>query len=207
MMKKLLLVLLFVFMFLPVGVFAEGKVNVYLFRGDGCPHCEEFNKFIHGIDGYENKVMVQDYEVWGNEKNYKMMEKIAKMRKEEVEGVPYIIIGDKAWVGYSSDMNKEIEDQINKVYNQDASERYDVMKEYQKVGDDITLDEEDEDEDEFEDEDDCYCDCEADGYVLEDTMIGAAILSFIAGILVAGVPLLIAVIVLIILLIKNKRNG
>ena len=213
-MKKLLFVLLFVFMFLPVGVFAQGKVNVYVFRGDGCPHCEEFNNYIHSLDNYEDKIMVQDYEVWNNEKNDEMMKLIALMRKEEngAEGVPYIIIGNKSWFGYSSEMNKEIEDQINKVYNQDVSQRYDVMKEYNKNKDDLSIEDYEEyyndySYDDEEDEDDYYYDCEDEGYVTEDTMVGAAILAFIAGLAVAGIPLLIIIIIFGILLFSKKRNG
>lgn len=53
------------------------------------------------------------------------MDEVAKTLGEEPNGVPYIIIGDKSFTGYSEEMNSQIESQINKVYKQ--TDRYDVM--------------------------------------------------------------------------------
>ena len=34
-------------MFIPVMVFAEEKtINIYLFYGDGCPHCKELEEWL-----------------------------------------------------------------------------------------------------------------------------------------------------------------
>jgi hypothetical protein len=43
--KKILLILLFVIIF-PVSEKAANVVNLYLFYGDGYPHCAEEEKFI-----------------------------------------------------------------------------------------------------------------------------------------------------------------
>ncbi len=215
-MKKLLLFVLVSIMFLPIGVFAEEKVPVYVFRGEGCPHCEEFLNYIKGLDSYKDKITIKDYEIWFDENNQERMYKVAYMRKDkDATGVPYIIIGDKSWIGYSSDNNKEIEAQIDKVYNQSLSDRYDVMDEYNNKKDTISkedyyeyfeIDPSDESEDDDYDYDD-YSYCEDEGYVTEDTMVGAAILAFVGGLAVAGIPLIIVIVVLSIVLIKKKRNG
>ena len=44
---------------------------------------------------------IVDYETWNNQGNAKLMEAIAKLRGETVEGVPYIIIGNKSWNGFT----------------------------------------------------------------------------------------------------------
>lgn len=142
---KYLVVLLAIFLVLPFGVFAEDennttnesettasnddkKVNLYLFRGEGCPHCAEAEEWFDSIKGkYGDYFKVVDYEVWNDEDNAKLMEKVAKLRKEDVSGVPYIIIGDKSWNGFDESYEDEMIDQIKSVYSQDVSKRYDIM--------------------------------------------------------------------------------
>lgn len=142
---KYLVVLLAIFLVLPFGVFAEDennttsesettvsnddkKVNLYLFRGEGCPHCAEAEEWFDSIKGkYGDYFKVVDYEVWNDEDNAKLMEKVAKLRNEDVSGVPYIIIGDKSWNGFDESYEDEMIDQIKSVYSQDVSKRYDIM--------------------------------------------------------------------------------
>lgn len=142
---KYLVVLLAIFLVLPFGVFAEDennttseseatesnddkKVNLYLFRGEGCPHCAEAEEWFDSIKGkYGDYFKVVDYEVWSDEDNAKLMKKVAKLRNEDVSGVPYIIIGDKSWNGFDESYEDEMIDQIKSVYSQDVSKRYDIM--------------------------------------------------------------------------------
>lgn len=142
---KYLVVLLAIFLVLPFGVFAEDennitseseatesnddkKVNLYLFRGEGCPHCAEAEEWFDSIKGkYGDYFKVVDYEVWNDEDNAKLMEKVAKLRNEDVSGVPYIIIGDKSWNGFDESYEDEMIKQIKSVYSQDVSKRYDIM--------------------------------------------------------------------------------
>lgn len=142
---KYLVVLLAIFLVLPFVVFAEDennttnesettasnddkKVNLYLFRGEGCPHCAEAEEWFDSIKGeYGDYFKVVDYEVWNDEDNAKLMEKVAKLRNEDVSGVPYIIIGDKSWNGFDESYEDEMIKQIKSVYSQDVSKRYDIM--------------------------------------------------------------------------------
>ena len=136
--KYLMLLLAMVFV-LPFTVLAEGeeaesvdnRVKVYFFRGEGCPHCAEAEQWFSKIqDEYGSKFQIVDYETWNNADNAKLMQKVAVARGEEDEatGVPYIIIGDKSWIGFAeSSMADEIKSQIDTVYAQAESDRYDVM--------------------------------------------------------------------------------
>ena len=51
---------------------------------------------------------------------------------EEARGVPYIIIGDKVFAGYSSSDDNDLKSAIKKLYDTKKSKRYDVLKEYKK---------------------------------------------------------------------------
>ena len=141
-MKKILCMFLLAVLFvLPFGAFAEGeeeatttaaeednRVPVYLFRGDGCPHCQEAEEWFKSIEGeHGSKFKVVDYETWYNEDNAKLMEKVASARGETADGVPYIIIGEKSWNGFAESYEEEILAQINDVYNQAPADRYDII--------------------------------------------------------------------------------
>ena len=86
-------------------------------------------------DEYGERFTIKDYETWYDEDNAELMKKVAKARGEEDQatGVPYIIIGNKSWIGFADEYKDEIKEQIDKVYGQDVSERYDILK-YVKSG-------------------------------------------------------------------------
>ncbi len=138
--KYLILSLAFVFL-LPFNVFADeetttatedNKVKVYFFRGEGCSHCAEALEWFSSIEEeYGSKYEIIDYETWYSEENSDLMAEVAKARGEEEKatGVPYIIIGDKSWVGWSTETNgPEVLSQIDSEYEKTVDERYDVMK-------------------------------------------------------------------------------
>lgn len=143
---KLLFVIMVGILLVPFSVLAKDeekatsndtdtKVKVYLFRGEGCPHCAEAEEFFDSIQSeLGDQFKLISYETWYNSDNASLMEKVASVRKEEASGVPYIIIGDQSWQGYASDYDEEIKSKIKEEYKKDVSERYDVMKYVDAVG-------------------------------------------------------------------------
>lgn len=121
-MKNLKLLLLMLTTFFMVGnisqVNAKEKVNVYLFYGDGCPHCEHADEFLNNIEeDYKEKFNLVKYETWYNEENAVLMEAVAAKLDVAAEGVPFIVIGDKSLGGYSEEYNDQIRDMIVKAYD------------------------------------------------------------------------------------------
>ena len=105
---------------MPFGEKQDGKVLVYFFRGEGCPHCEEAENWFNSIqEEYGSKFKIIDYEVWYNSENAALMQKISDTRGDDASGVPYIIIGDKSWIGYTEDYNEEIINQIIQISNKE----------------------------------------------------------------------------------------
>ena len=143
---KFLLVLLLALLIIPFAVYAdEGEENasegseettevskevpIYFFRGEGCPHCQEAEEWFSSIEEeYGQYFVIKDYETWYNTDNADLMSKVEEARGEEAGGVPYIIIGDKSWIGFAEDYEDEIISQIQTVYSQDINARYDIMK-------------------------------------------------------------------------------
>ncbi len=107
----------------------ENKVPVYLFRGQGCSHCHEFLEFVASdlIKEYGDKFELISYEVWNNKENANLMEEVSEYLDDDANGVPYIIIGEKTYNGYSESMNDEIKTAIDDLYR--SEERYDILTE------------------------------------------------------------------------------
>lgn len=144
-MKKLksILVILAILLVLPFGVWAEenttedsttevveesNEVKLYFFHGDGCGYCANAEAWFEEIEEeYGDKFEVVDYEVWYNEENSNLMTAVGEVRKETPGGVPYIIVGNQSWDGFSDDYKESILAKIESEYEQDPSERYDVM--------------------------------------------------------------------------------
>ncbi len=149
---SLLLILLAAMLLLPTTVFAEGEevtttgeevtetaeeskeAIVYLFRGEGCPHCAEAEAWFQSIEEeYGSMFKIVDYETWENTENRELFVKVLKARGEYVSdeeslGVPYILVGDKSWNGFADDYKDEIIEQIKNVFAQNIDDRYDIMK-------------------------------------------------------------------------------
>lgn len=112
------------------------KITIYMFRGNGCAYCKSFLNYLKDslLDKYGDKFKIVSFEVWYNSENASLMQEVASFLNDDADGVPYVIIGDKTFVGYSESLNSEIESAITTLYN--SSNRYDVFEEMNKTTDD-----------------------------------------------------------------------
>ena len=94
------------------------EVTIYIFRGNGCPHCTDAVQYFnsHHID----KVNVITYEVWYNPNNKNLYSLVAKEFDLNSKGVPFIIVGDTYYfIGFSNGediMNIALKETQNKDY-------------------------------------------------------------------------------------------
>ena len=87
----------------------DGKVIIYFFRGEGCSHCAEAEAWFESIEEeYGDYFTIKDYETWYNQDNAEYMQKVAESRGDEAGGVPYIIIGDYTWLGFTEEYEDEM---------------------------------------------------------------------------------------------------
>lgn len=76
------------------------KVKIYIFRGNGCPHCETaVVEFYELGDKYDDYLEVVSYEVWENSDNSLLASAVAKSLGHNLTGVPFIVVGDKYMSG------------------------------------------------------------------------------------------------------------
>lgn len=111
---------------------SDKQITIYLFRGYGCGYCHRFLEFLNSIiDDYGKYFKVVSYETWYDRDNYNLMTEVSNFLGQPAGGVPYIIIGDQVFAGYSNEFDDSIKEAIKKLYNQ--KDRYDVMVEMEKA--------------------------------------------------------------------------
>ena len=123
MKKKLLLLSLFIILFFPLFVEAKENVILYFFHGDGCPHCREETKFLKRMSKKYSYLKIVKYEVWYNEENSTLLDKVFDAYKISVPGVPTTIIGDTFISGYDDTIGEKIERAIE-YYSSHKSDDY-----------------------------------------------------------------------------------
>lgn len=134
MKKGLISIVLFIFLLIPFNVFADEKMNVYFFYGDGCPHCAEAEReLLPELEKMDDINLIKN-EVWFNEKNQKLLNEVAKAFDAQ-SLIPFIVVGDVHTIGYSSSTKETIKQAI-RYYR--VNEFTDQVAKIQK-GEDITL--------------------------------------------------------------------
>lgn len=134
-MKKILKIFIYILilsLFIPITSFAlsssykdvvcdeldveveKDKINIYLFYGSGCPHCKAEKELLSKLeDKYPDKLNIYLYEVWDSKDNAKIMRKLKKdFGLDENDSVPFTVIGEKYFYGYSDNIGVKIEKQI-----------------------------------------------------------------------------------------------
>ena len=87
----------------------EKTVELVLFWGDGCPHCEAERDWLEQAQEEYPHLEVTQHEVWYDEANRELLMETADRMGFEVSGVPTTIIGDAHWVGFSDSVQAQME--------------------------------------------------------------------------------------------------
>ena len=102
-MKKLkyFIFLIFLFVILIPSTNAKEKVNMYLFYGRECPHCEQLIEKLEYLKK-QYPIKVYMYEIWHNQKNSELATIVADKLSTRITGVPFLVINNTSMSGYSS---------------------------------------------------------------------------------------------------------
>ena len=136
MKKVIILSLLVMLLLIPYVTSAEETeevvenkepVNLYLFMGDTCHYCENFIEWLDTLDdNIRQRFNIIKIEVWKNASNSSAMDEVAEIMGDDSGSVPYIVIGDFSYIGFSEvDDSQIIIDAINEEYEKDT--RNDVI--------------------------------------------------------------------------------
>ncbi len=113
--KKCLSLIILVFtligFFIPwgqVNAQTSDDVSIYLFWGDGCPHCAKAKPFLEDLAKSNSNIKYFNYEIYYNDANQEIFRKVAQGFGFEPRSVPTIFIGEKYWEGYSDEIRDDI---------------------------------------------------------------------------------------------------
>ena len=140
-MKRVVKILLLILLIVPFNVFAyssdykdvvapitdtkvdDNKINLYLFKGDGCPHCAQEEKWLKEIKTkYKDYLNIYEFEVWYNKENSNYLNEVRRVLGDtKSNGVPYTVIGDSYFVGYSEAIGSRIESKIKEYIRLDEN--------------------------------------------------------------------------------------
>lgn len=81
-------------------VIGEGKVCLYFFWGQGCPHCAEEKPFLDELK-QRYPVEVYEFEVYSSQENAKLWGDVCRKYGFQPVGVPTTFVGDKAFIGFT----------------------------------------------------------------------------------------------------------
>lgn len=90
----------------------ENPVYVYLFWGDGCPHCAAAKPFFESLPNKFSNVIYQSIEIYNDQDNLQFFSNMAEKFGIEQLGVPTIFVGPHFVQGYSEELDQQIIDVI-----------------------------------------------------------------------------------------------
>lgn len=124
--QKILGIILFIMLLIPNNVSAlEQEVTVYLFYGEGCPHCADEKVFLAQLQEEYDNLNVVLYETWYNSNNLELANIVRDKIGIESASVPLTIIGDYYFIGYADYMNDDI---IKNIENQGMNGQIDLIE-------------------------------------------------------------------------------
>lgn len=98
----------------------DDTLNVYVFWGNRCQHCTHLIEYLESLLKEEPDLFkLYTFEVWYDEENMAWLEELALITEEEIEGVPYMIIGKDVFVGYDPIIDEDIYDSITHRHRKD----------------------------------------------------------------------------------------
>ncbi len=108
----------------------DNKVNVYLFWREGCPFCAKEKAFFEEIkDEYGEKYNLYLFEVSNSDNNRSALLAFADAMNEEIEGVPFTVIGNKVFQGFTAETGDEIKNAIMDNYQNGYDVYFDKLLE------------------------------------------------------------------------------
>ena len=137
---KLLFLTLLTILFIPVGALAfeeyddkiydivgEKKsdvVTIYFFYSSACPHCKKENKYLDTLEEERKDIVIKRYEVTSSSTNSEYLSKAKERLGVTSQGVPFTVIGDHYYQGYSDGIGTKIKRTTYDYLGIDIDENY-----------------------------------------------------------------------------------
>lgn len=93
-------------------------VHLHIFYGQGCPHCGAVLDFLESIKEDYPTLNIYKHEVYQDNEERELFYEVSARFNTEVQGVPTAFINDRVIVGFSDDLSKNLESEIQKCLSQ-----------------------------------------------------------------------------------------
>lgn len=97
---------------------SDSNTNIYFFWGYGCPHCARAETVLADIEESSDAINLYDYEVYNSAQNQEYFMQVGKKLQINSSGVPLVVIGDEAFVGYGGSTAGALKDRANRCVEQ-----------------------------------------------------------------------------------------
>ena len=118
-MKKILIVLLFLFILMPFNVKASENIDLYLFYSETCMHCKEEMQFLDSIKDQYPRLNLHYLESIKDKTNVNLVKAVKKGMKVNSPLLPFTVIGTNYYIGFNEDVKEKISQNIEKYLNGD----------------------------------------------------------------------------------------
>ena len=119
-MKKIIFI--FLMFVCSIGLVNAKEVNLYLFYGDGCPHCAKEKEYFKKLESKYDNLNIHQYEVWYDEDNQNLLSDVKDALNSTSNYVPYTVIGEKYFIGFNDDTKLQLEKAINNCLENDCED-------------------------------------------------------------------------------------
>lgn len=113
--KLIFIIISIIFISTNVNARETDNLTLYVFKGDGCPHCKAEMDYLDTIKDKYTNLEIKEYEVWYDDDNASLLTKVESYFNIKRSGVPTTIIGNTVIQGYQNESStgKKIERAIN----------------------------------------------------------------------------------------------
>lgn len=113
--KLIFIIISIIFISTNVNAKEIDNLTLYVFKGDGCPHCKAEMDYLDTIKDKYTNLEIKEYEVWYDDDNASLLTKVESYFNIKRSGVPTTIIGNTVIQGYQNESStgKKIERAIN----------------------------------------------------------------------------------------------
>ncbi len=106
----------------------DSRIEVYLFWGEGCSHCEEEKGFLSALAHDHPDLDIREFEVLHSDQNLKLLTALMSAHGRQTSGVPITFIGSEVFEGFSRHIQGEMERAIGECRERSCTDPADILK-------------------------------------------------------------------------------
>jgi cytochrome c biogenesis protein CcdA/glutaredoxin len=116
------------------GQEGNNEVVLFMFYGQGCPHCGKMELFLNRLEEKYPTLKVERYEIYGNQENRELFENISNAYNTKIGYIPAVFIDNKVVFGFSNSIGNSIENEVKRCINNVCCSPKDKLEDFKYTG-------------------------------------------------------------------------